>query len=272
MSLQLALLHKYGIITTLPLNKYAIPNLRKENQTGKHIDLPKINHLTSDEYRKNNQTVSRQTDAAKNMAVKNLFCELDFFQAYHCLQMAGQRSTEMLAFNFSSKTFAKKGQAPGPGRSPSASSSFTRENLDTVIKADHWAQYVEYIGLAANALKRLINNLRAVFKCIKKQNLKTPCQNATSEQKSLFHWRNHYYKWETPQRKKTHETFRKCQIASPWKSITTLHWLFKLLPKIHTTSKFTYQQNPFFQVLKTTGNKDTIIITAELIYEFREIK
>ena len=47
-----------------------------------------------------------------------------------------------------------------------------REYLDSVIKADQCAQYVDDIGIAANTTEQLIKNIRAVFKCIRKAGLK----------------------------------------------------------------------------------------------------
>ena len=94
---ELALLHRYGIITTLPFSKYASP---------------------------------------------------------------------IFAFNFASRTFAYRRLAQGLSRALSAFSSFMREYLDKVIKADQCAQYVDDIGIAANDATQLINNLRATFQCI----------------------------------------------------------------------------------------------------------
>ena len=53
-----------------------------------------------------------------------------------------------------------------------AFSSFKRKYLDTVIKADQCAQYVDDIGIAANTTEQLIKNIRAVIKCIRKAGLK----------------------------------------------------------------------------------------------------
>ena len=47
-----------------------------------------------------------------------------------------------------------------------------REYLDKVIKADQCAQYVDYIGIAANDASHLLKNLRATFGCIRKAGLK----------------------------------------------------------------------------------------------------
>ena len=111
----------------------------------------------------NNQPVSTLTDAAQHNAGKKVFCKLDCSQAYHCLQMADQRSIEMLAFNFASRTFAYRRLEQGFSRALLAFSSFMREYLDKVIKADQCAQYVDDIGIAANDAEQLINNLRATI-------------------------------------------------------------------------------------------------------------
>ena len=83
---ELALLHKYGIIITLPFSKYASPIFAKRKPNEKlHrlVDLSKINTLLVDDYIKNNHPVSTLTDAAEHMAGKYLFCKLDCSQAYH---------------------------------------------------------------------------------------------------------------------------------------------------------------------------------------------
>ena len=77
--------------------------LHKGNRHGKLrllVDLRKINTLIADDYINKNHPFSTVTDAAQRMAGKNLFCELDCSQAYHCVQMADQHSIELLAFNF----------------------------------------------------------------------------------------------------------------------------------------------------------------------------
>ena len=150
---ELALLHKYGIIKTLPFSKYASPIFAQRKPNGKLrllVDLRKTNTLIADDYINNNHPVSTLTDAAQHMAGKNLFCKLDCSQAYHYLQMADQQSIELHAFNFASRIFAYRRLAQGISRSLSAFSSFIREYLDPVIKADQCAQYFNDIGLAAN--------------------------------------------------------------------------------------------------------------------------
>ena len=149
---ELALMHKYGIITVLPFSKYASPTFAQRKSDGKLrllVDLRKINSLIADDHTNNNHLVSTLSDAAQQLAGKSLFCKLECSQAYHCLQMADQRSVEMLAFNFSSRNVAYKRLAQGLCRSVSAFSSFMREYLHPVVKADQCAQYVDDIGIAA---------------------------------------------------------------------------------------------------------------------------
>ena len=86
--------------------------------------------------------------------------------------MADQRSVEMLAFNFASRTFAYRRLAQGLSRSVFAFSSFMREYLDPVVKADQCAQYVDDIGIAINNATDLTGKIRAVFKYIRQAGLK----------------------------------------------------------------------------------------------------
>ena len=176
---ELALRHKYGIITVLPFSKYASSIFAQRKPNGKLrllVDLRKINSLIADDYTNNNHPVSTLSDAAQQLAGKSLFCNLDCSQAYHCLQMVDQRSVEMLAFKFASRTFAYKGLAQGFSRSVSAFSSFMPEYLDPVVKSDQCAQYVDDIGIAANNATDLARKIRAVFKCIRQAGLKLPIE------------------------------------------------------------------------------------------------
>ena len=172
-------MHKDGIITVLPFSKYASPIFAQRKPNGKLrllVDLRKINTLIADDHTNNNQTVSTLSDAAQHLAVKSLLCQLDCSQVYQYLQMADQRSVEMLAFSFGGQTFAYKGLAQGLGRSVSAFSSFMREYLDRIVKADQCAPYVDDIGIAANTITYLTRNLRAVFRCICQAELKLNIQ------------------------------------------------------------------------------------------------
>ena len=126
---KLALMHNYGIITVLRFSKHASPIFAQRKPNGKFrllVDLQKIISLIPDDYTNNNHPVSTLSDAAQHLARKSLFCKLDCYQAYYCLQMADHRSVEMLAFNFASRTSDYKRLAQYHSRSVSAFSSFKR--------------------------------------------------------------------------------------------------------------------------------------------------
>ena len=78
----------------------------------------------------------------------------------------------MRASNFASRTFAYKRLAQGLSRDLSAFSSFMRDYLDGVMKADQCDQYVDDFGIAANDATTLITNPRATFECIREGGLK----------------------------------------------------------------------------------------------------
>ena len=174
-TVELALLHRYGIITTLPFSKNASPIFAQRKPKGLFrllVDLRKINNLITQDYVNNNHPVSTLSDAAQHMAGKKLFCKLDCSQAYNSLQMADYLSIQMLTFNFAIRTFAYQRLAQGLSRSLSAFSFFMRKYLDRAIKADQCAQYVDDIGIAANDSTELCSNIKTVFECIKETSLK----------------------------------------------------------------------------------------------------
>ena len=98
LNVELALMHKYGIITVLPFSKYASSLFAQRKPNVKLrllVDLRKINTLIADDYTdytNTNHPVSTLSDAAQHLAGKSLFCKLDCSQVYHCLQIADQRS------------------------------------------------------------------------------------------------------------------------------------------------------------------------------------
>ena len=172
---ELALMQEYGIITTLPYSKYSSPIFAQRKPNGKLrilVDLRRINHLLKNDYNQPNHPVTTMADAAQHMAGKRYFCKLDCSQAYHCLQMADEQSVQLLAFNFGSRTFAYLRLAQGLNRSLSAFNSTVREYLDPLVKADKCAQYVDDIGIAANNVEELVDNIEAVFMKIKQAGLK----------------------------------------------------------------------------------------------------
>ena len=177
---ELFLMHKYGIITVLPFPKYASPIFAQRKSNGKLrllVDLRKINTSIEDDYTNKNHPVSILSDAPKHLVGKSLIRKLDCSPAYHCLQMADQRSVEMLAFHFASRTVAYRRLAQGLSRSVSAFSSFMRVYLDPVVKADQCAHYVDDTGTAAINATDLKRNFRTVFHCISQAGLILKIEN-----------------------------------------------------------------------------------------------
>ena len=108
---ELALMHKGGIITELPFSKYANHIFAQRKPNGKLsllVDIRKINNLIADDYNNIIHPLSILSDAAQHLTGKSLFCKLDCSQAYHCLQMADQRSVEMLASILPAEPLPKK--------------------------------------------------------------------------------------------------------------------------------------------------------------------
>ena len=67
LNVELALMHKYGIITVLLFSKYASPIFAQRKPNGKLrllVDLRKTNSLIAEDYTNNNQPVSTLSDAA----------------------------------------------------------------------------------------------------------------------------------------------------------------------------------------------------------------
>ena len=267
---ELALMHKYGIITVLPFSKYASPIFAQRKPNGKLrllVDLRKINSLIADDYTNNNHPVSTLSDAAQHLAGKSLFCKLDCSQAYHCLQMADQRSVEMLAFNFASRTFAYKRLAQGLSRSLSAFSSFMRQYLDPVVKADQCAQYVDDIGIAANNATDLTRNIRAVFKCIRQAGLKLTIEKCHFGVRQVeFLGRTVSPEGISPQARKIQNFFAKLRFPRSKKALQRylgfVNYYRNYIPRMAE------KLNPFYKLLKT---EVPINITSDLKETFDSV-
>ena len=267
---ELALLHKYGIITVLPSSKYASPIFAQRKPNGNLrllVDLRKINSLISDDYTNNNHPVSTLSDAAQHLAGKSLFCKLDCSQAYHCLQMADQRSVETLAFNFAGRTFAYRRLAQGLSRSVSAFSSSMREHLDPVVTANQCAQYVDDIGIAANNAMDLTRNIRAVFKCIRPAGLKLTLEkNHFGVRQVEFLGRTIPPEGISPQARKIQIFLDKLRFNKSKKALQRylgfVNYYRNYIPRMAE------KPNPFYNLLKT---EVPINITSELEETFDSV-
>ena len=260
---ELALMHKYGIITVLPFSKNASPIFAQRKPNGKIrllVDLRKSNTLIANDYTNNNHPVSTLSDAAQHLAGKSLFCKLDCSQAYHCLQMADRRSVEMLAFNLASRTFAYKRPAQDLSRSVSAFSIFMREYLDPVVKADKCAQYVDHIGIAANNATDLTRNIRAVFKCIRQAGLKLTIERCHFGVRHVeFLGRTISSEGVSPQSQKVQNFLSKLRFPKPKNALQCylgfVNYYRKYIPRM------ALKLNPFYKLLKS---EVPINITSEL--------
>ena len=76
------------------------------------------------------------SDASAHLAGKNTFAEMDCSQACFSMQMADKKCAQLLAVNFSGRTFAFKRLAQGLNRSPTASSSCVSKHLETCVAID----------------------------------------------------------------------------------------------------------------------------------------
>ena len=228
-------MHYFGSITTLPFSKYASPIFAQRKTNGRLrllVDPRKINNLISDDYINNNHPVSTLTDAGQHLAGKKLFCKLGCPEAYHVLQMADQKSVQLLAFNFASRTFAYLRLAQGLSRSLSSFSSFMREYLDKAIKADKCAQYVDDIGIATNTPAELKNSLRDVFQCIRAAGLRltmAKCQFGASR----IPWANNLsIKCGAPEPQNP-EVLANAQSPPNEERTSKIHRICKLLQKLY---------------------------------------
>ena len=181
--------------------------------------------------------------------------------------MADQRSIEMLAFNFASRTFAYRRLAQGLSRALSAFSSFMREYLDKVIKADQCAQYVDDIGIAANSATQLINNLRATFECIRTAGLKLTMHKCHFGAKEIdFLGRTITPEGVRPQRPRVQNFLEKTKFPKSKKALQRylgfLNYYRNYIPRL--SEKLT----PFFKLLK---NDAKVMVTPELLEQFTEI-
>ena len=181
--------------------------------------------------------------------------------------MANQRSVEMLAFNFASRTFAYERLAQGFSRSVSAFSSFMREYLDPVVKADQCAQYVDDIGIAPNNATDLTRNIRAVFKCICQAGLKLTIE------KCLFGVRQVEFLGRTispegisPQARKNKNFLDKLTFPKSKKALQRylgfVNYYRNYIPRMAE------KLNPFYKLLKT---EVPINITSELKETFDSV-
>ena len=175
LKVELALLQYYGILRTLPYSKYSSPIFAQRKPNGKMrilVDLRRINHILRHDYDQFNFPIPSMAEANSHMANKVYFSKLDCSQAYHVFQMADERSVQLLAFNFESRTFAYQRLAQGLNRSATAFSSFIRKYLETDIAADRCASFMDDVCTATNTFEEHLNALDHVFASLTRSGLR----------------------------------------------------------------------------------------------------
>ena len=181
--------------------------------------------------------------------------------------MADQRSIEMLAFNFASHTFAYRPLAQGLSWALSAFSSFMREYLDKVIKADQCAQYVDDIGIAANDADHLIANLRAIFKCIQEAGLKLTMHKCHFGAKEIdFLGTTITPQGAKPQKQNVQNFLEKTKFPKSKKALQRylgfLNYYRNYVPRLSE------RLAPFYKML---NSDEKVLVLKELVQQFEEI-
>ena len=194
LQVELALMHYYGLITTLSQSRYSSPLFAQRKNSGRLrllIDLRKVNHLLKNDYVNTNFPISNISDAKKYFAGKKLFTKLDRSQAYHCVQMADDVSVQLLLElcfeNFASRTYAYKCLAQGLNKSVTGFSSFIRYYLNQCLASGNCTQFMDDIGNAVTNFEQLVPSLQ-IFICIRQSGLKLSpekCEIATDTMKFL---------------------------------------------------------------------------------------
>ena len=173
----------------------------------------------------------------------------------------------MLAFNFASRNFAYPRLAQGRSRALSAFSSFMREYLDKVIKADQCAQHVDDIGITANNATQLINILRATFECIRTAGFKLTMHKCHFGAKKI----DFLGRTITPEGVRSHQPsvqnfLEKTKFSKSKKALQRylgfLNYYHNYIPRL--SEKLT----AFFKLL---NNDAKVMVTPDLLEQFTEI-
>ena len=130
------------------------------------------------------------SDASAHLAGKKIFAKMDCSQAYFSMQMADEKSVQLLAFNFGGRTFAFKRLAQGLNRSPTAFSSCVSKHLEACVANDQCFVYFDDLGSGTYDGIKLLENLDEIFKSIVRSGFKLSmekCQFGISQIQFLGH-------------------------------------------------------------------------------------
>ena len=151
--------------------------------------------------------------------------------------------------------------------SVSAFSSFMREYLDPVVKADQCAQYVDDIGIAANNATDFTRNFRAVFQCIRNAGLKLTIEKCHFAVRQVeFLGRTFSSEEVSPQAHKIQNFLNKLRFPKSKKALQRylvfVNYYRNYIPRMAG------KLNPFYKLLKT---EVPINITSEVKETFDSV-
>ena len=150
----------------------------------------------------------------------------------------------------------------------SAFSSFLRDYLDPVVKADQCAQYVDDIGIAANNATDLTRNIRAVFQCIRNARLKLTIEKCQFEVKQVeFLGGTISSEGLSPQTHKIQNFLDKLRLPKSKKALQ--RYLGFVNYYRNSIPRMVEKLNPFYELLKA---EVPINITSELEETFDSVK
>ena len=132
--------------------------------------------------------ISNMSHAKIYFAQKKLFTKLDFFQAYHCVQMADDISEQLLAFNLASRTYAYECLAHGL-KTVTGLSSLIRHYLDPFLASRNCTQFMDDIGNAETNFDQLAPSLRETFICISQSGLNRNPKSGNSNGYKKISWK-----------------------------------------------------------------------------------
>ena len=136
---ELALMHKYGIIAALSFSKYASLLFAKRKPNGKLgllVDLRIINTLIAGEFTSNIHPVSTLSDATKTLGREISIPLARLLSVLSPFADGGLIVCRNACIQFCRQNLCLKRLAQGFNRSVFVSSSFMREYLEPVVEAD----------------------------------------------------------------------------------------------------------------------------------------
>ena len=150
--------------------------------------------MTSGNYLNSSHPVGTQTDAAKHMARKNLFCKPACSLPYQRSQMAGQQTVDLLTTNFARITCGYVQTNTRPLDIHVSILQLYADCLDPLIKKTNAH------NMAIISAWQLISNLRALLDASEKPERNNPWQNVSLELKMLISSEENFpQSGETPQ-------------------------------------------------------------------------